>query len=258
MLAADPSETFDVARIVTTTGSGYVAAAAAGLGLGVWLRTRAWRLALLCVGAPANSALCEIALKQIVGRSLPATGARTGVSGFGFPSGHTSGSTAFATALIVVAWLLVRHGRARVLVTTTAVVYATVIGLSRVVVGAHHAADVVGGWLLATAITLGLASVLFARSNHEMLDDRYAAPSHSIGPCEESGGSSTRAAGLLRSGGFDQVNVTVNRAPGVFSTVMLPPCATTMARLIANPSPAPPVSRTRASSSRANRSKICS
>ena len=185
--AADPSATFDVARIVTTTGSGYVVAAAtAGFGLGVWLRTRAWRLALLCVGAPAISALCEIALKQTVGRSRPAAGARTGVSGFGFPSGHTTGSTALATALIVTAWLLVRNSRARSPIATTAMTYAVVIGISRVVVGAHHIADVVGGWLLGAAITLGIASAVLAHCSRWMRDDRGAAPSHSIGPCEES------------------------------------------------------------------------
>jgi membrane-associated phospholipid phosphatase len=39
-------------------------------------------------------------------------------------------------------------------------VYAAVIGISRVAVGAHRAADVVGGWLLGVAIAVAVVVVI--------------------------------------------------------------------------------------------------
>jgi undecaprenyl-diphosphatase len=64
----------------------------------------------------------------------------------GFPSDHATGSFAIAAAL------LLRHRRAG----SAAMALACLIGLSRVVVGAHYATDIVGGALLGSAVALVL------------------------------------------------------------------------------------------------------
>jgi undecaprenyl-diphosphatase len=84
------------------------------------------------------------------------------VSGFvhiesnGFPSGHTSHATALG--LLVVMLLARRLGRAgRIATVLGAVLFAVVIGVSRVALLAHWPSDVLGGWLLGIA-AVGLVS----------------------------------------------------------------------------------------------------
>lgn len=90
-------------------------------------------------------------LKGAVARPRPGTAAEVLVSGFSFPSGHTS-----AAVLVfgLLCWLLCRGaspGAKWVAGLFTALVVATV-GASRVVLGAHYLSDVVGGLLWAGAL----------------------------------------------------------------------------------------------------------
>ena len=70
-------------------------------------------------------------------------------AGFSFPSGHASGSFAFA------AFIAVRRPRLAALAFT----YASIVGWSRCVLGAHYPSDVVAGALLGTAIGASFAVV---------------------------------------------------------------------------------------------------
>jgi undecaprenyl-diphosphatase len=70
-------------------------------------------------------------------------------SGYAFPSGHAAQSLACYGALAIIAAVLIDDRRARVLVCTVAALTAFVVGLSRVVLGAHWFSDVVAGWVLA-------------------------------------------------------------------------------------------------------------
>jgi membrane-associated phospholipid phosphatase len=75
--------------------------------------------------------------------------------GFGFPSGHTAFASSLAMGLLVISrqW---RFRRALVVIVT---VIAVLTGLSRVYLGVHYPADVVGSWLYSAAAVVLLDSL---------------------------------------------------------------------------------------------------
>jgi undecaprenyl-diphosphatase len=75
----------------------------------------------------------------------PPAGLLTSALSFGFPSGHTSGSTAVA---VVVGYVLARERGARRVGWTIALVVPLAVGISRLFLDMHWASDVIGGWLI--------------------------------------------------------------------------------------------------------------
>jgi undecaprenyl-diphosphatase len=72
--------------------------------------------------------------------------------GYSFPSGHAFNIAVVATVMVFLLWpLLSRTGR-RVAVTV-AVVVVLVVGLDRLMVGAHFPSDVLAGYVLGVGIT---------------------------------------------------------------------------------------------------------
>ncbi|MFF5174102.1 phosphatase PAP2 family protein [Micromonospora sp. NPDC000089] len=119
----------------------------------LWLR-RARRVALWVVTTMAVGGLLGPLLKLLVGRNRPDLldpVARS--AGFSFPSGHALNATLAAGVLLLVLLPFTR-GRpaARVVLWVAAVLLAGVTGLSRIALGVHWTSDVVGGWLLGTAV----------------------------------------------------------------------------------------------------------
>jgi len=156
-LASRGSRIFGTFKAVTVTGSVLVVAiGAAVLAVECWIRLRDLRLAVACVVATALAGVAETVVKPIVGRPRPATRVFTGQTGAGFPSGHTTGATALAICAVAVAWSLAGSRRSRVTVGVAATAYVVVIGVSRLVVGAHYSLDVVGGWLLGSTIAIAV------------------------------------------------------------------------------------------------------
>ena len=99
---------------------------------------------------PAEFVLTNGPVKLLVRRARPyATGASELMSGVlrprtsSFPSGHASAASFVSTLMIGQAW------------APGAIALAAAICLSRVVVGVHHASDVIGG--MAWGICLGVA-----------------------------------------------------------------------------------------------------
>jgi membrane-associated phospholipid phosphatase len=118
----------------------------------VW-RWRSRTPLVLMLIATAGSLLMTSVGKAIVGRPRPPLSEAVPPYeyAFSFPSGHTLNSTVIAG---VVAYLLLRRLRstwARVLTVVLAVVWAVVMGLSRVFLGHHWLTDVVFAWLLGIA-----------------------------------------------------------------------------------------------------------
>ena len=131
------------ARVVTTFGSvGFVTVASVVCAFFL-LRPRAWdRLLAFGLTMVGGSAL-NIILKHLFHRQRPILeNPLVTLSSFGFPSGHTMGSTLFYGFLALLAVHSLKTWRQRLLAVLAAVVMIAAVGLSRIYLGAHYLTDV--------------------------------------------------------------------------------------------------------------------
>ncbi|MFE7520356.1 phosphatase PAP2 family protein [Streptomyces halstedii] len=176
-----PSQLVTLLRAVTATGTGvipYVVALGAGLIAAPALQRVRRRPPVVRCALPALAFAAWLALGQALRFGLmtaiarprpPAQDWLTHASRWSFPSGHTT-TSAMAAGLLVLALLARRPAAYRLWVGLT-VVWAAVVGISRVWLGVHWATDVLAGWLLAAAWTL-LAAAIAARSTAPPSDPR--------------------------------------------------------------------------------------
>ena len=124
----------------------------------VWLvRRGSWWTAGWLVTAVVLVAPLTSLLKQYFGRVRPPMedgGAR--YESLSFPSGHSSGIATLVTVALVLLWPSV-SARARRWSVVVGVVLVVLVGLTRMWLGVHYLSDVVGGWSLGLAWTLGTA-----------------------------------------------------------------------------------------------------
>lgn len=117
------------------------------------LRRRSITPVTLTVTAGIGSLLMTVVGKDIVGRSRPPR--VDAIPPFevspSFPSGHTLNAIVICGVLAYLLILRRRTTAARVTIAVTAVVAAIVVGLTRVLLGAHWFTDVLAGWLLGGA-----------------------------------------------------------------------------------------------------------
>jgi undecaprenyl-diphosphatase len=105
----------------------------------------------------------ETALKVGLARPRPDVAPLTTASGFSFPSGHTTGTTALCLSLLVVA-VPVLHGLRRGVVVAVGALFPLAVAASRVLLGVHYPSDVAGGLLTGALAALVLTALLPART----------------------------------------------------------------------------------------------
>lgn len=102
----------------------------------------------------------ETALKNAVARPRPdLVPPLTTASGFSFPSGHTTGTTALCVSLLVVLFPVL-HRRGRAVAVVGAVALSVAVAASRVLLGVHYPSDVIGGLLAGSLVALMAAALL--------------------------------------------------------------------------------------------------
>ena len=153
-----------IARVVTFFGSvGFVAAVASGVAIVLIVR-KSWSQLLALTLAVGGGSLLNILLKHFFHRQRPVLeNPLLTLSSFGFPSGHTMGSTLFYGMLAIFVAQSVRTWRWRAFTFWIAALAVTLIGLSRIYLGAHYLTDVLG------AIAVGLAWLAFCWTGVETL-----------------------------------------------------------------------------------------
>jgi membrane-associated phospholipid phosphatase len=153
-----------VARFVTFFGSAELVAAASSC-VGIILILRRWWYQLLALTlAIGGGSLLNILLKHFFHRQRPVLeNPLVTLSSFGFPSGHTMGSTLFYGLLAIFLAHSIRSWRWSVFSFGVASLWVASIGVSRIYLGAHYLTDVLG------AIAVGLAWLAFCWTGVETL-----------------------------------------------------------------------------------------
>lgn len=146
---------------VTVLGGTEAAITATVICAAALVALRLWHSALALAAAVALTQAVVAAVKGAVGRPRPEANASVAeAGGFSFPSGHAATSAALFGLLALVA---ARHlsGTARAVLTGAGVALVAAVGLSRILLGAHYATDVVAGWIAGgtvAVVCLALAS----------------------------------------------------------------------------------------------------
>lgn len=114
------------------------------------IKRRSWTPVVLIVAAGGGSLLMTIAGKELIQRERPPLSAA--VPPFehspSFPSGHTLNAVAVVGIIAYVLVLRRNSPGARAAIILGAVVFALLVGLSRVYLGHHWFTDVLVGWIL--------------------------------------------------------------------------------------------------------------
>ncbi len=118
-------------------------------------RRQSTSVAFLLITATAATALRHATL-ALVARPRPAD-RLTPSTGWAYPSGHTTSATIAAGIVIMLALSVLATRRARTGLVAAAATWAVLVGISRVALVAHWPTDVIGGWLLATAVTAAMS-----------------------------------------------------------------------------------------------------
>jgi len=142
---------------ITVAGSGNCVVAAGALASAWLLALRKLRLVAVLWWTLAGAAACTWVAKMVVARPRPELLPGFAAWSPSFPSSHASAAMAY----VFIAYALlrdVRHRGTQALAGLAAALLVGLVAASRIVLGMHHATDVLGGLLLAAAwVFLGIA-----------------------------------------------------------------------------------------------------
>ncbi len=146
-----------IARAVTFCGSvGFVTAVAVGCAI-FFAGRRAWNRLIAVALTMGGGSLLNLLLKHFFHRQRPVLeNPLVTLTSYGFPSGHTMGSTLLYGLLALIALRFVRPLAWRIAIFAVAIIMIALVGLSRIYLGAHYLTDVLG------AIAIGIAWLTFA------------------------------------------------------------------------------------------------
>lgn len=139
--------------IATDLGTYWGVMPASGALIVLALVRRRWPVAAYLTLVTGGSAMLNLTAKQLWHRVRPVLW--EGIlpnADFSFPSGHATYSMTFVLALILINW----DNPRRPWLIGLGGLFALAIGVSRVYLGVHFPSDILGGWLLAIAWTIGL------------------------------------------------------------------------------------------------------
>lgn len=113
--------------------------------------------------ALGGSALLNLATKQVFARERPSLWESIAPeTTFSFPSGHAMGSMTLAWVCLLLAW----RTPWRWPVMIAALLFTTLVGLSRVYLGVHYPSDILAGWTAASVWTVGCFFLVFRHDRH--------------------------------------------------------------------------------------------
>lgn len=146
---------------VTLSGAGKFLAPATAVLSGWLIVSQHRREAVLLAASMVSAWLVTYILKALVGRARPDLWSTEWYWGASFPSGHTLSTAAFATALTLGTARI--WPRSRYAALPLAVLWISLVGLSRLVLGVHWPSDVLAAICLGVFIPLAFGLVLDAR-----------------------------------------------------------------------------------------------
>ena len=149
---------------VTWTGAAIVMVPATAAVCAWLLATRRWREAGFLVASMASGWALSYIIKTLVSRARPDLWSSTWYWGSSFPSGHTLSAAVFSTALTLIAARI--WPSSRYVVLPLAVLWTSLMGLSRLVLGVHWPTDVLAAVCVGVFIPLAISLVVF-RQKHQ-------------------------------------------------------------------------------------------
>lgn len=167
MLQGLRSVVADRAMIAITELGGALVAGSVTLAVLLWLLwRRVWQAAAYWLAAVGGAAVIGIVIKGVLHRPRPVP-IYAGWDAFSFPSGHATTNAAIYGFLAI---LLARDARPRwqALIAAAAALTVTLIGFSRLYLGAHWFSDVIGGIAFGTA-WISVLAIAFMRHNPQQL-----------------------------------------------------------------------------------------
>jgi undecaprenyl-diphosphatase len=144
---AFPSLTFAAKVISFLSSSWMTIAVALAVALAIYLWRRLRLDGIVLIAAAVGAGVLSQALKLMIQRPRPAFAEQlVDVSGYSFPSGHVTSTTAFYLTLALLATGWVHRWETRVYILLGLVVLLLAVGFSRLYLGAHFLTDVLAGY----------------------------------------------------------------------------------------------------------------